>query len=113
MAPPDDLDLARLRAELAPYGVSLHARRIRPGDEAAFADPRPQALVERGRASGAARIAARSALRELGAGGAAPLPRSPSGAPVWPAGIVGSLAHDASFALCAAARRGRLLGVGV
>ncbi|HKN29667.1 MAG TPA: 4'-phosphopantetheinyl transferase superfamily protein [Roseiarcus sp.] len=109
----DDFDLTALRAELAAYGALVTARRIRLGDEAAFADPRPEARVERRRASGAARIAARALLDELGADGSAPLPRSPSGAPLWPAGIVGSLAHDEAFALAAAARRGRLVGLGV
>lgn len=109
----DDLDLAPLRTELAAYGALVAARRIRPGDEAAFADPRPGARVEVRRASGAARIAARHLLDELGADGYAPLPRSPSGAPLWPAGIVGSLAHDEAFAVAAAARRGRVVGLGL
>lgn len=108
----DGLDLAALRADLAPYGVRLHARQIRPGDEASFGVPGTES-PERRRASGAARIAARSALGELGADGAAPLPRLASGAPLWPGGIVGSLAHDDDFALAAAARRGRLVGLGV
>jgi 4'-phosphopantetheinyl transferase EntD len=109
----DDLDLAPLRMELAAYGALVTARRIRPGDEAAFADPRPGARVEVRRASGAARIAARALLDELGADRSAPLPRSPSGAPLWPAGIVGSLAHDEAFAVAAAARRGRVVGLGL
>ncbi len=109
----DDLDLAPLRVLLEPYSLLVTARRIRPGDEAAFADSRPGAQIEPRRASGAVRIAARSLLGELGVGGAAPLPRSASGAPVWPAGIIGSLAHDETFALAAAARRGRLVGLGV
>jgi 4'-phosphopantetheinyl transferase EntD len=109
----DDLDLAPLRTELAAYGALVAARRIRPGDEAAFADPRPGARVEVRRASGAARIAARALLDEFGADRSAPLPRSPSGAPLWPAGIVGSLAHDEAFAVAAAARRGRVVGLGL
>jgi len=109
----DDLDLAPLRAEIAAYRTLVAARRIRLGDEAAFADSSPGARVEARRASGAARIAARHLLDELGADGYAPLPRSPSGAPVWPSGIIGSLAHDEAFALAAAARRGRLVGLGV
>ncbi len=109
----DDLDLAPLKAQLTPYDVLVTARRIRPGDEAAFADARPGARVEVRRASGAARIAARFLLDQLGADGLAPLRRSPSGAPIWPAGIIGSLAHDKAFALAAAARRGRLVGLGV
>jgi 4'-phosphopantetheinyl transferase EntD len=111
----EGFDCAPLRAALGPIGVLVGARRIRPGDEAAFTDPglgRPTNLARR-RASGAARIAARDLLRELGADAAAPLTRSPSGAPLWPAGITGSLAHDDDFAVAAVAWRGLLVGIGV
>jgi 4'-phosphopantetheinyl transferase EntD len=104
-------DLAPLRAALAPYGVVIDARRIQPGDEAAFADPGEVATaanLPRRRASGAARIVARRLLGELGSDAAAPLRRSPSGAPLWPEGIAGSLAHDDEWAVAAAARRARL-----
>jgi 4'-phosphopantetheinyl transferase EntD len=111
----DDLDLAPLHALLEPYGVLVGARRIRTGDEAAFAFPGPAtaANLARRRASGAARVAGRLLLSELGADPFAPLPRAPSGAPVWPEGIVGSLAHDETFAVAAAARGGRLAGLGI
>ena len=111
----DGFDCAPLRAALAPLGVLFGARRIRPGDETAFADPglsRPASLARR-RASGAARIVARDLLTQLGADAAAPLPRSPSGAPEWPAGVIGSLAHDDDFAVAAVARGGVLAGLGV
>jgi 4'-phosphopantetheinyl transferase EntD len=110
-----DLDLAPLQAALAPYGVRVAARRIRAGDEAAFAHSEPVSLATlmRARASGAARIAARTLLAELGADSRAPLARSASGAPVWPHGIIGSLAHDPAFALAAVARGGVLDGVGI
>ena len=111
----DDLDCAMLREALKPFGVLIGVRRIRPGDEAAFADPgavTPGNLARR-RASGAARIVARDLLRQLGGDAAAPLMRSPSGAPEWPAGVIGSLAHDDDFAVAAVARRGLLLGLGV
>jgi 4'-phosphopantetheinyl transferase EntD len=108
-------DCRPLSAALGPLGVLVGARRIRPGDEAAFASPslgRPANLARR-RASGAARIVARDLLRELGADAAAPLTRSPSGAPAWPEGVIGSLAHDDDFAVAAVARRGLLAGLGV
>ena len=108
----DDLDLAPLKAELEAYGALVSARRIRLGDEAAFVGARPGAIVEVRRASGAARIAARSLLDQIGADAGAPLARSASGAPLWPTGIIGSLAHDDAFALAAAAWRGRLVGLG-
>jgi 4'-phosphopantetheinyl transferase EntD len=111
----DGFDCAPLSAALGPLGVLVGVRRIRPGDEAAFVDPglaRPGSLARR-RASGAARIVARDRLRELGADPAATLPRSVSGAPAWPAGIIGSLAHDDDFAVAAVALRGPIIGLGV
>jgi 4'-phosphopantetheinyl transferase EntD len=111
----DGFDCAPLSAALAPLGVLSGARRIRPGDEAAFDDlgPATAANLARRRASGVARTIARVVLKQLGADAVAPLPRSPSGAPEWPAGIIGSLSHDDDFAVAAAARRGPLAGLGV
>jgi 4'-phosphopantetheinyl transferase EntD len=107
----DGLDLAPLRAALAPFGALVAARRIREGDEAAFAGAAGH--VARRRASGAARIAARRLLGELGSDRVAGLLRPPAGGPAWPAGIIGSLAHDEEYALAAVARRGALAGIGV
>ncbi len=106
-------ELASLRTALAPYGVVIDARRIEPGDEAAFVDSGDVATtvnLSRRRASGAARIIARRLLGELRSDPAATLARSPSGAPLWPEGIAGSLAHDDEWAIAAAARRARLVG---
>jgi 4'-phosphopantetheinyl transferase EntD len=111
-----DLDLAPLVEALAPFGVLVAARRIRAGDEDAFPDCEGMAPLDiaRRRASGAARLAARLLLPELRGEAAAPLlPRSASGAPVWPEGLIGSLAHDESYAVAAVAARGTLLGLGV
>ena len=87
----DGFDCAPLRVVLAPLGGLFGAHRIRPGDETAFADPGLSRLagLARRRASGAARIVARDLLTQLGADAAAPLPRSHSGAPEWPAGVIG------------------------
>jgi 4'-phosphopantetheinyl transferase EntD len=41
------------------------------------------------------------------------LPRSASGAPVWPDGIIGSLAHDADIAVAALASRRDYTGLGI
>ena len=111
-----DLDLAPLIAALRPFHALVAARRIRPGDEAEF--PNPEAVgtpldVARRRGSGAARLAARQVLSDLGSDSAAPLTRLPSGAPRWPDGVVGSLAHDDEYALAAVAARGAVMGVGV
>ena len=108
----EDLDCAPLRAALQPFRVRIGARRIRPGDEEAAAGA-PSTNIARRRASGAARIAARRLLEELGSDGAAALARLPSGAPQWPEGVVGSLAHDEKFAVAAAARAGAIACLGV
>jgi 4'-phosphopantetheinyl transferase EntD len=113
-APREDLDCAPLRAALAADDVLIEVRRIRRGDEEAFTEtPAGASSLSRRRASGAARIAARRLLGELGADGSSLLARLPTGAPLWPEGIVGSLAHDDIFAVAAAARRGRLIGLGI
>jgi 4'-phosphopantetheinyl transferase EntD len=108
---------AAIRA-LAPAGVLIGCRRIAAGDEhalrpaemSAFAGSVPSVR----RASGAARIVARRLLAQLGHADW-PLPKTASGAPNWPAGIVGSLSHDADLAVAAIAMRGafRTLGIDV
>jgi len=112
----DDLDLAPLAEALSPFGVLVAVQRIRAGDESGFLDPAgakaPRAIARR-RASGAARLAARRLLPELDGDAVAPLPRSVSGAPVWPDGFIGSLAHDDLYAAAAVGRRGALVGIGI
>jgi 4'-phosphopantetheinyl transferase EntD len=110
------LDLASLSAALSGYGVRIGARRVLPGDEAAFSDPggvETAANLPRRRASGAARIVARRLLQELGGDARAPLRRASSGAPCWPEGVVGSLAHDDEFAVAAVALRRDVARLGV
>jgi 4'-phosphopantetheinyl transferase EntD len=72
----------------------------------------PSRLPEAQRASGAARIVARELLARMGIA-STPLPKSASGAPVWPAGIVGSLAHDDRIAVAAVARRATMEALGI
>ena len=111
----DGFDCAPLRVALAPLGVLFGARRHPPRRRDGLRRcGRSHAGRSRdGGRAGPRRIVARELLRQLGAAAAAPLPRSPSGAPEWPAGVIGSLAHDADFAVAAAARRGRIIGLGV
>lgn len=92
---------------LAPPGVALAARKISEADfaclhpaEAAYAR---SLLPSRGRASAAARAAAREILDGVGVKDQPILP-GPTGAPVWPSGFLGSLAHDDEFAVAAVAR---------
>jgi len=64
------------------------------------------------RASGAARIVARMLLSRFGREPYA-IPKSTAGMPVWPDGIVGSLAHDAKVAVAAMAARPEFQSVGI
>lgn len=89
---------------------------IRAGDEHAL---RPDeavsfqsAVAKVRRQSGAARLIARSLLELIGEAPSS-IPRSLSGAPLWPSGIVGSLAHDETMAVAVIARRSDIAAVGV
>lgn len=97
-------------------GVKLGHRLISPGDEdallmeeaAAFAG----SVVKVRRASGAARIIARQLLQQFGHPPCA-LPKGAAGAPVWPAGIIGSMAHDSRIAVAAVGMRADVGALGV
>jgi 4'-phosphopantetheinyl transferase EntD len=64
------------------------------------------------RQAGAARIVARQLLSRLNYEDVA-IAKTSSGAPLWPAGIVGSLAHEERVALAAVARKDDFLTLGV
>lgn len=100
----------------APPGVLLAARHIRPGDELALLVCESRSVargpVARQQASGAARLAARALLSGLGHADA-PLPNDAFGAPVWPQGIVGSLAHDETIAIAGVANLQGFISLGV
>jgi 4'-phosphopantetheinyl transferase EntD len=85
-------------------GVAIGHRLIARGDEHALYDEERPGIASRPlearRASGAARIVARQLLARHGFPDCG-LPKQPSGAPKWPAGIRGSLAHDARVAVAA------------
>ena len=100
----------------APSGVLVGCRRIEPGDEHALL-PEEAAIFSRNvakarRASGAARLVARGLLARIGLP-SCPILKASSGAPIWPNGLVGSLAHDAVLAVGAIARHGDVAGVGI
>src|ERR1700693_943053 len=101
---------------LAPAGVLIGCRRIAAGDEHALRPAEMPAfagsVASVRRASGAARIVARQLLAQLGHTDW-PLPKTASGAPDWPAGIVGSLSHDAHLAVAAIAMRGTFRALGI
>ena len=108
--------LQQMIEAMAVPGILVGHRLIAPGDEEALLPQEAGAfaasIVKVRRASGAARIVARDLLPRLGCA-PQPLPKSASGAPMWPDGIVGSLAHDAEVAVAAVARRAGYAGVGV
>jgi 4'-phosphopantetheinyl transferase EntD len=111
-----DRDLGKALRTLAPPGVLVDHRLISPGDEHALLTEEAGAFrrsaVQVRRASGAARIVARTLIERLGHKRAA-LPKSPAGPPIWPEGVLGSLAHDSSVAVAAVATRGNLAGIGI
>jgi 4'-phosphopantetheinyl transferase EntD len=103
--------------DLAATGIVVGNRLISDGDEFALlpeeADAFASSVVKRRRASGAARIVARELLAKLGCPFLTALPKSTSGAPIWPQGIVGSLAHDSRFAIAAVGRRRDVAALGI
>jgi 4'-phosphopantetheinyl transferase EntD len=116
MASAMNLDLQHAIDGMAVPGVLVAHRVIASGDELALMPEELAALstsvTKVRRASGAARIVARELLRTFGLT-ERPVPKSSSGAPVWPSGIVGSLAHDSEIAVAAIARRKEYLSLGV
>ncbi len=91
-------------AAIAPSGVRVGCRLIREGDEAHLLPGEARSIPARQsamrRASGAARWIAHGLLADFGFNDFAIL-RTPSGAPAWPDGITGSLAHDDEMAVAA------------
>jgi 4'-phosphopantetheinyl transferase EntD len=109
-----DALLAALTA-MAPAGIHVGCRRIQPGDQALLL-PGEQTLITSQvpavrNASGAARHVARQLLHAPGTA----IGRTRFGAPAWPLGIVGSLAHDEQWAVAAVASTlvTRALGIDV
>lgn len=115
---PTDADdgLSAALASLAPPGVSIARRIIVRGDEKALLPAEIDGWNGRAarvlRQSGAARGAARGLLAGLGFDSPA-IPRSKTGAPIWPPGIVGSLAHDDRVAVAAVARFAQFDALGI
>jgi 4'-phosphopantetheinyl transferase EntD len=111
-----DKDLGESLRMLAPPGIMVDHRLITCGDEHALLPEETSAFqrsaVEVRRASGAARIVARGLIDQLGRK-MAPLPKSPAGPPIWPKGILGSLAHDSRVAVAAVGTPEKLTGLGI
>ncbi|MFS8045949.1 4'-phosphopantetheinyl transferase family protein [Rhizobium sp. BR 314] len=102
--------------KLAPSGVRIGCRSIRNGDENLLLPEESRSILSRQlearRASGAARVIARQLLAQVGIENAV-IKRATSGAPLWPPGFVGSLAHDDVIAVAAVGRRTEVLSLGI
>ncbi len=85
-----------------------HAAGLFPVEAAAIARARPARIAE----FAAGRAAARLAMAELGLSPCAVAMR-PDRAPDWPAGVVGSIAHDGALCLAALSRAGDLRAIGI
>ncbi|HJL18849.1 MAG TPA: 4'-phosphopantetheinyl transferase superfamily protein [Sandaracinaceae bacterium LLY-WYZ-13_1] len=81
---------------------------LRPEEAAAVS----RAVEGRRLEMAAGRDAAREALGALGVR-PGPIPKGERGAPVWPAGVVGSITHTRSFCLAAVAKAEAVEGLGV
>ena len=105
-SPSDRSEASLLSAmmSMAPPGIRLGCRTIRVGDEDLLLPEEQHAVTTRNlearRASGAARHLARDLMAELGHPVVA-IGRGRFGQPIWPAGVVGSLAHDRVMAAAA------------
>ena len=108
--------LQRAIDALAVPGLLIGYRVITQGDELALLHEEEESLfftaIERRRASGAARRVARELMNLMGFVGL-PILRSTFGAPIWPAGIVGSMAHDDRIAVAAVGLRHDFDAVGI
>lgn len=101
---------------LAQQEILIGLRRIQPADEDALF---PSEIAGLGRAvtkvrrrSGSARIIARTLLGELGFP-PKPILKTRLGVPIWPDGVIGSLAHHDTVAAAAVADRKHIAALGI
>ena len=114
----DAIDPALRQAvtSLSQPGLLVDCRLIGPDDDRALLQAESASIASRviavRRASGAARIVGRQLMAQLGIPEAA-VPKSEDGAPLWPAGIIGSFAHDETIAVAAVGLASVAVSVGV
>ena len=112
----DEAALKRSVEQLSSPQIWVDCRLIAPGDESALLPEEAESIASHAphvrRASGAARIAGRALLARLGLPDHA-IPKSASGAPVWPDGVLGSFAHEQEVAVAAVARSGDIAALGI
>jgi 4'-phosphopantetheinyl transferase EntD len=105
--------LAALRGRFGPQ-VALDLRTVAgpmplfPAEAAALSRAIPARLAE----FSTGRACARAAMAALGLPEAA-VPMGPDRAPVWPAGVLGSISHGAGICAAMVARSGPFLGLGL
>jgi len=111
-----DPSLKRAIDALCVPSLLIGHRMISQGDELSLLPEEMASLsfsgIERCRGSGAARRVARELMASMGLADL-PIPRSTFGAPIWPAGVVGSMAHDNRIAVAAVGLRRNLDAVGI
>ena len=109
-----DKSLRTAIQRLAVPGIAIGHRVILPEDECALLPEEAAASgsAKSRRASGAARIVARELLAQAGYGIFA-ISKLRSGAPIWPAEMVGSMAHDSDLAVAAVAPRCVFANIGI
>ena len=112
----DEAALKRSVEQLSSPQIWVDCRVIAAGDELALLPEEAESIASHAphvrRASGAARIAGRALLARLGLPDHA-IPKSASGAPVWPDGVLGSFAHEQEVAVAAVARSGDIAALGI
>lgn len=103
-------------AALLPADLLAGARPLSAEGEALLTAGEARALTSRvpraRRASGTARALARDLLARLGAP-PGPILRSPTGVPIFPAGFLGSLAHDEIVSVAVVARGAAAASLGI
>ena len=111
-----NLQLQRAIETVTTPAILVDHRVIANGDEFGLlseeADTFATSALKVRRASGAARFVARELMSRLGRAQLA-IPKSTSGVPIWPTGIVGSLAHDSEVSVAAIASEREFLSLGV
>ncbi|HVV39842.1 MAG TPA: 4'-phosphopantetheinyl transferase superfamily protein [Nitrobacter sp.] len=115
-SPVCDQALETAAARVAPPGLLVGCRRIEPHDAGYLLPEERESITVRApvrrAASGTARRIAHDLLRRMGQSDVAVL-RGSAGEPLWPRGIVGSIAHDDEMAVAAAAGTDAFGSVGI
>lgn len=108
--------LSRFLREQLPAGCAGEVHAIEAGDEhllrAGEGRGMERAVASVRRASGRGREVARRLCTKIGSP-VDEIPRSPARYPMWPGGILGSIAHDSAFAAAVVAPAGQLSGIGI